>query len=77
LSYGGREDDKEDLDAAMYMDADLGIEEEDLDGDGGFWRDEDQYYNEYKELYGSPAGDLIHEEMEQQLSQGLLGPLPP
>ncbi|KAJ7799625.1 hypothetical protein B0H14DRAFT_3491445 [Mycena olivaceomarginata] len=63
------EDDEEDLDAAMYMDADLGIEEEDLDGDGGFWGDEDQYYDEYEELYGLPAGDLIDEEMEQQLAQ--------
>jgi hypothetical protein len=48
----------------MYMDADLGAEDEGLEGEDDFWGDEDQYYDEYEELYGLPAGDLIDEEME-------------
>jgi hypothetical protein len=51
------------------MDADLGAEDEGLEGEEDFWGDEDQYYDEYEELYGLPAGDLIDEEMERQLAQ--------
>ncbi|KAJ7936340.1 hypothetical protein B0H13DRAFT_1853407 [Mycena leptocephala] len=63
------DEEEDDPDAAMYMDADLGAEDEGLEGEEDFWGDEDQYYDEYEELYGLPAGDLIDEEMERQLAQ--------
>jgi hypothetical protein len=63
------DEEEDDPDAAMYMDADLGEEDDGLEGEEDFWGDEDQYYDEYEELYGLPAGDLIDEEMERQLAQ--------
>ncbi|KAJ7073433.1 hypothetical protein B0H15DRAFT_917558, partial [Mycena belliarum] len=53
------------------LDADLEAEDEDEGGEGedGFWADEDEYYDEYEELYGLPAEDLIDEDLERELAQ--------
>ncbi|KAJ7917801.1 hypothetical protein B0H13DRAFT_2322008 [Mycena leptocephala] len=56
------DEEEDDPDAAMYMDADLGEEDDGLEGEEDFWGDEDQYYDEYEELYGLPAAEELTEE---------------
>ncbi|KAJ7877595.1 hypothetical protein B0H14DRAFT_3436047 [Mycena olivaceomarginata] len=65
------EEEEEDLDAAMYMDADLDPEAEEAgpEGEDDFWGNEDQDYDEYEWLYGLPMGDIIDKEMERELAQ--------
>jgi hypothetical protein len=55
------EEPEDDADAGMYMDADLENEDDS-------WGDEERY-DEYEELYGLPAGDILEEEMERELAE--------